>query len=507
MGDALNALIEELDKVDYETTEQHDPRRRDDEDDVRLGPGIQVPNQNEDPVENRENQDGDPPDIRAVMSPIPRSPLLAKYISSSSARRRVEKMTHCNYCNSEHDRASLGPHLHQSNRCLTLYMRRLHVKSVDAVLCLLFECLNCSDRSPKLYYHLESKEECRDWYLNKFGVQCSRQAVEKVRQLKRTGYKSRRSLSRALENENAKRRKLDEMRNQPEETFLNSHLHRCMFANFRTCISCQCHLTAAEEVTVNSDCVKTGFISIENKDYLRRFGKYWICQHCDSDEFEFIDPETPELKMQNIVAGDKIIFLPKRNDAIIAEEEEYEDRQDQNGLPVDDLKKVNLMFPCSIESLKTIEVDNSFKNLSPVQIQHLLYKSSPFTAKSAALLYQHQLLKYKKAKDSGDLFCGKILDNQARTLTGVKVCSQENKVVGSDGWRRSQATELSWKRAQLGSVCLKISVKLPYDEPQTLATQLVQRGQIVTATLMGGETGELDRQYFVHTGDTNHFLI
>lgn len=437
---------------------------------------------------------GDPAPVRAVVSPVHQSPILAKYISSSSARRRIQKVAHCNYCNTDHDRASLELHLQQSERCLTLYSRRLHVKSVDAVLSLLFECLFCTDRVPKLFLHLEHSEDCRLQYMRKFNVDSSRAAADKVIKLKRTGYKSRRSLSRAMENVSAKKRKLNELRNEPEDTFLNLHINRNLFSNFRTCMVCQCNLTAAEEVTINSDCVRSGAVSLENKDYLKRFAKFFICKHCDHDAAETIESVPPQVVMRVLQDGDRHLFLPKKNDELEEEEDPIED-------PVNNLKQVSIMFPCSTESLKSVKIEDNIKSLTSYQIQQLLYRNNPFDQNTAGLLYQHQLLKYKKAKDCGDLYSGKIIDN--RTLSSVKMCSQESRVVGSEGWRRKQTSELVWKRKQLGRVCLKIRVTFPFDDPQTLATSLVQRGTVVTATLRGGDTGELDREYFVHTGDAN----
>ena len=202
-----------------------------------------------DPPENDESQsEGDivphPPDpghgVIGGRVRVQTSPIIAKYISSSSARRRIQKPTHCNFCNQDHDRGSLSLHLELNERCKILYFRKLHVKSVDAILCTQFECLFCPDRAPRLVKHLEGKEECKLKYLQKFNVISSREAVEKVMQLKRTGFKSRRSLSRAMENEKAKRRRCDQMLNEPPENSLNSHLNRNLFANFkRNSLSCK----------------------------------------------------------------------------------------------------------------------------------------------------------------------------------------------------------------------------------------------------------------------------
>ena len=236
-------------------------------------------------------------------SPAHRSPIIGKYITSSSARRKILKLSHCNFCQQDHNRESLGLHLQQSDRCKTLYMRKLHVKTIDAVLCLIFECLYCQDRAPKLFNHLEANDQCKMQYLIKFNVNSSREAVNRVLQLKRTGYKSRRSLSRSIENAKAKKSRLEEKKNEILETYLNDHLNRNLFSNFRTCISCQCNVTSAEEVTNDSECVLNGSQTIENKSYLKRMGKFWLCKHC-SLEILYQKPDS-QLVMRCLQDDDK----------------------------------------------------------------------------------------------------------------------------------------------------------------------------------------------------------
>ena len=437
-------------------------------------------------------------------SPVQRSPIIGKYISSSSARRRALKATNCNFCNQEHDRGSLSGHLEQSERCRILYFRKFHVKSVDAVMCQLYECLFCPDKAPKLFHHLESKELCRVQYLNKFDVASSREAVEKIAKLKRTGYKSRRSLSRAIENEKSKRRRFEELSNEPVETSLNAHLNKNLFSNFKTCIGCLCNVGAAEEVTNDSDCIKNGLHSIENKPYLKRMGKYWICKHCVS-EIPYTVP-TSKFVMKAQHDGDKLVFLPELEENIEGNEEENNDNLNDGLEIAEDSKRIFIMFPCSKESLNLINAPLNLKSLDSVQIQHVLYGTDKFDKENAAVIYEHQLHKFLKAKTSADQFVGRILDSQARTLTGVQSCSQESRIVGSTSWRRSKIQELSWKRTQLGEMCLKVSVLFPFDDPQTLATHLIQQGRQVSVTLTGGENGELEKTYYVHTGTPTYVL-
>ena len=461
------------------------------------GPGLEVP------ViqihEQVDNQPVLPQQPLGTTSPVSRSPLVAKYISSSSAKRRAIKAENCCFCHQDHDRETMEVHLEQNERCRILYSRKFHVKTVDAILSRLYECLFCSSRAPKLFVHLESNEECRNKYLEKFNVESSRQAVDKVIKLRRTGYKSRRSLSRAVENVSAKKKKLIELQKEPAETFLNSHLHRTLYSNYRTCIGCLSNLSAADEISTNSDCVKSGLYSIEDKKYLKRLGKYWICKHCQSEE-EKKQAQDPLVEMNLVLQEDQNTFFPK----LVAS-----DREDEagDGHAVEDrdhvfdaTKKTSIMLPSSTECLKSIKVHPDMKSLSSFQVQSLVYGPGSVSHQEAALIYQHQLLKYHRAKNNGDLFFGKVESVQTKTLSGVQMCSQESKIVGSDGWRRSQQQDLSWKREQLGNLCVKLSVKFSLDDETSQATCLVQKGSVLTATLHSNETGEMRRSYFVHTG-------
>ena len=205
----LDALLLELEGVDSDDDIQDDGHHQD----VPPGAVERAEDTGAGPLP-ADGEGGEPPpgpgQAGGAGSPVHRSPIIGKYISSSSARRKVIKLSHCNFCQQEHTRESLGLHLQQSDRCKTLYMRKLHVKKIDAVLCSVFECLFCPDRAPKLYNHLEANDQCKNQYLTKFDVTNSREAVDKVQKLKRTGYKSRRSLARSIENVKAKKGRFEE---------------------------------------------------------------------------------------------------------------------------------------------------------------------------------------------------------------------------------------------------------------------------------------------------------
>ena len=455
----------------------------------------EVPGGGQDAADIGANTEVNEEESQNLVSPVHRSPVVAKYITSSSARRRAIKTSHCNFCNKDHDRGTLAHHLQESERCFTLYSRKLHVKTVDAVCCILFECLFCEGRAPKLFYHLEANEQCRAQYLQKFDANCSREAVDKVQKLKRSGFKSRRSLARADENKKGKKRKLEALKNEPDEYFLNAHTQQNMLSNYRTCIGCLCNTTSAEELTSESEVVKEGLFSLEDKQYLRRQGKYWLCKYCKESGIENI--ESPMIKMGQIVEDNRITFFPLPLNPH-AEAEQQNQEEHIAPVAVEESSRISIMFPCSTEGLQSTNAQN-IKSLSNFQIQCLLYRPEQFTWEKASLLYQQQLLKYIRTKQRKEYYFGKI-NNERKTLTDVQVCSTEKFIVGSTAWRQNQSRELMWKQTQFGKLCLKLTVTFPLQSDQTLATQMVQKGYVLSTTLVGNETGELGRSYFVHTG-------
>lgn len=114
---------------------------------------------------------------RLPTSPV-RSLLVLKYLSSSSAKRRQTKNAPCHFCNNDCSRLDLSQHLLQSLNCATLYQRKLHCKSIDSIMALLFDCEFCDSKVNKLFYHLEESKEnetnCYRGYCQKFNLEAIR---------------------------------------------------------------------------------------------------------------------------------------------------------------------------------------------------------------------------------------------------------------------------------------------------------------------------------------------
>ena len=93
-----------------------------------------------------------------------------RYLSSSSAKRKRVKGNICHFCHGEYNCLTLEAHLLSSVDCQTLYMRSMHLRSVDAVLVSLFSCLYCQTPVTQLSHHLKRNAVCRGQFQQRFEV-------------------------------------------------------------------------------------------------------------------------------------------------------------------------------------------------------------------------------------------------------------------------------------------------------------------------------------------------
>lgn len=117
-------------------------------------------------------------DAHAAVS-LPLTPV-GLYRQSSSAVQRLQlKPDHCLFCNTNLNRSNLENHLRGSDRCLSLYKRKLNVRSIDSILIHSFYCLFCDVTSnSKFQNHLEQSPNCMENYFNKFQVDSMRLVFE-----------------------------------------------------------------------------------------------------------------------------------------------------------------------------------------------------------------------------------------------------------------------------------------------------------------------------------------
>ena len=472
--DLLDDLLVELEKSSSEDEHEDIPL-------ILLGN-----NQTDEPQDNDEEE----------MQPVSENINILKTLSPSSAKKRMIKDSHCYFCEAECDRETLHDHLSESERCRTLYLRKLHVNSIDAVMVVSFQCLFCDETNfTRLYHHIETFPACQAKYYAKFGASSSLEVSEAIKKLKRSAYPSRRSLYRNEKFLENKRRKYDEDRNKSMESFLNTHLMSTTFANVKLCIQCYSNVQDASEVNHQ----------IENKEDLR-LNKLWICTFCDR-EVNFEELTAPGVKMRSIVSedGGEITFVPDFGQI----DDEIEAENDTQSAADRSEQMIKVILPCSVKSLSNLDPNVSARGLSPLNVQRLLYRSGRLIDEEfLGHIYMNQIAKYRSAETNADLFCGKI-DNQninTKVLSSVNPCSKEHRIKGSDEFRRRQVDDIKWRMVNLGRYCLKLKVEFPLINLQTVMTSLVQQGKIVTVSYSGDRANELHQSYTIHAGTKYSFI-
>ena len=420
---------------------------------------------------------------------------ISRHISSSSAKRRVIKDTDCLFCPVELNRDTIEGHLQASQNCLTLYLRKLHLKTLDAVILKIYPCLFCQIPFHKLSLHLQSKPECLDQFKARFGVTSLSAVIKRVSNLRRQEYKSRRSLERQFESSKAKEKKKARLETVTTEFYLNEHLQQTAFSNFKKCCNCLCDLSSAEEVTKDTDIVRTEY-EFESLSHYRRAGKLFLCRFCKIRKENIPEFENSCFAMTGLEEESKIVFVPDMPPA------NTEDPDGRNLQPLLQFigKNVKVMVPAAIDSLRTFPNNVPSKKLSSFEIQHILSGNKNLDAKLLASIYENQVSKFQSLDKFCDLFTGEIEDNAGKTVTNLKPCSGlEKKIRGSIKSDLTRNEEVHKKIAQYGKFCLFLSTEIPVGH-QTVATNLMQRGFVVTTSYSGEASQELNRKYFVHQG-------
>ena len=422
-----------------------------------------------------------------------RADTVSRHLSSSSAKRRILKQSHCNFCREDCNKQTLENHLRTNENCLTLYLRKLHLKTLDAVLLKIYPCLYCDQPFRQLSHHLQTQPECFQQFKARFNVSTLGAVVKKVKSFKREEYKSRRSLERQFENDKAKNLRKSLLQKDKVQD-LNKHCQQTAFSNYKKCCNCHCDLTSAEEVTKDTDIVKSVY-DFSTFSQHKRTNAYFLCKFCFLKKENVPDIKNSCFTMKGYEGvNDKTVFVPELK---LSEPDSNSD-----DLPnFFHIKNMKVMMPTSIKSLLSFTNNLPSMKLSSFEIQNLLYGEVTFNKDLLGVLYHHQLSKYISLEKFGDLFRGEVADKENRTVRNLEPCPAENNIRGSSKWISNRDTEIQKKMAQFGRFCLFLSTVIPVDH-QTVATRLRQRGFVVTTNYNGEANQELDRNYFVHQGHT-----
>ena len=257
-------------------------------------------------------------EAQEVLSPRRRPLVVRQYISSSSAKRRIKKKTHCHFCDLEIDKMNFRNHLLSVEECRILYCRKLRVKEVNAVIVLSFQCIFCNQHVRQLASHLKSAPECLQNFVQLFELDEGQEidvrvknVMTKVQNLKRSGYKSRQSLKRAFENASAAANKRKKRNNEPMETFCNALLRDTTYLNYKKCANCLCNLTSAVDVDEESE-LRIRLFDFKTLEANKRMEKIWLCQFCMRNEDSTIKKSI--FKIVSNMMEDKVVYHPVLKD-------------------------------------------------------------------------------------------------------------------------------------------------------------------------------------------------
>ena len=416
---------------------------------------------------------------------IRRSQLIRKYLRSPSAKVQ-HKEDHCQFCDFIGLTGSdLEDHLNQSTQCRKYYLRNFKQKNILPILVKEFNCIFCNvAANVRTINHLKKNATCRNKYMEKLDVHDMKNLQDKLVNLRKQLKPS--AVNRKLEFQKFKMKREDEMNNRTERELLNIFKTETSFANYACCYKCNSNLTIwmVEEVKVD-DSNKEEFLDNEVMSR-RRFQKYYICGSCKTNKKSTV--VSSMVKMSKVEEDMKIVLFPSNAN------DENDNNQSSN---YDGAKQIKCLMPCSVECLDNLDLDLNKVGSRQGDIG-IIYKLDSDLDLIVKLAYENLLNKYKCLKQFGDWYQGVIRDEAARILSSASKVINDSVVVGSESWRRQQANDLIHRLDQLGAISLFISISLPLEKDDILATVLVQEGHCVTVRYSGDASMEMETHYSVH---------
>ena len=412
---------------------------------------------------------------------IKRSRLIRKYLQSPPAKTLV-KDTHCNFCQVTAFGCELETHLSESPACKRYYLRNHKTKTVLPILIKEFNCLYCKvPGNIRITSHLQKSSRCKSLYFNKFQTESMVVLQKKLNLLRKQTMASK--VNRRLEYESAKNKRDGEINSRTEVDLLNSFRQATSLANCLQCYKCRANYTPGsrrlEEVKFNGE-IPENFQTPEMLER-RRFQKYHICSLCKNNT-KASDVKDSPVKLKMKESGDSLVFAPFDMD------EDLTQRDIGNSL-------VTCILPCSIECLNFID-SQTFK--SRENNIGAMYQVNTDLVNLLNLIYENEVHKYKQLKNKGDRFEGIIGSLSSGVLESAHKVVNDSLLTGSESWRRIQYLNLQPRIQQIGSLCVYVSVSVPFDKADVVATSLMQEGSVITVEYVLDSTKEMSTRHYVH---------
>ena len=281
-----------------------------------------------------------------------------------------------------------------------------------------------------------------------------------------------------------------------EVNAINNHSRFTAFVNYRVCVFCKSFYPEACSAIVDEMDPKYEFL--KNEEVLRRFGKFYTCEKCSKEAFNAPSiPEEVKTLLFCVESNNKErLIFPK----IITEDEKKDDEHETFEIENESVTKI--MFPSSV----SVETKVLRLSISSHLISVLLNKCDFPKRSDLAILYLNQLNKYRNIALRAKHFTGNISHGDQRIITNVKAIADDRQIRGSQSWTRNQNRNIEKRFDFLGQNALKIEVKVPLENEEVEANNLLMEGFAVTVSFEGDETKEEDRKFWVHPSHLAHEL-
>ena len=294
------------------------------------------------------------------------------------------------------------------------------------------------------------------------------------------------------------------LNNITEKEALRNHRQETALGNFRKCISCKANYLESAVILVDEE--EEEFSYLKELPDLRRMSKFSICVICqntrENGEAGMIGDQEFGSKMICHQVGDGHIYSLK-----IEDEDEVDLGVGDNGQLFDEdagnLKKM-VMFPSNISCLN--DGNNVVAKPRELSLAVALYKCEEFTINDCGILYFNQISKYRNIVNYNKRFTGDIQDQDNRVLSNLQQCPDDSQIRGSDKWLEHQSENLKKRFVQLGQSAFRVEMKMPKDNVETIATDLLIDGVSLTVSFEGDDSNETETKYLVHLGHTSSSL-
>ena len=371
----------------------------------------------------------------------------------------------------------------ESTRCCQYYLRNFKTKNIEPILSKIYPCLFCSScPSNRIGSHLLKNKSCLEKYFARYKVENLKDLLSKLEKLKRKLRPSRQKAKRKIEYEVTTARK-KERENSTKTTvdLINQYRRETSFSNVRHCYNCSGNFSDSRaELVKDTDTEEFHNILIS-----RRFQQFFLCNQCKSQNIVPYKTLDSNVKVQKIIVENKsTIFSPHMLDECL----------DNKGV---DLKTpITCMFPVTVECLT--DHDTS-KIKSRSSDERMIYKNEVITEQLVEVLYENELAKYKRAKEHGDRYQGRIEDG---VLAHTEKMVMDFVIIGSESWQNIENNNMFHRFEQHGCLCYKLTIKLPVSQ-DIIATSLLQDGLVISVEYVGSATSELETVYMVHIDHGN----